>query len=71
MIRDLVRRYGFAVVTVGMTVRPVLFGVHLLVILDIVLKGHIPPIDLIIVMIIPAVISPVMDQPLHPPCLPA
>lgn len=62
VIRNLVRRYGATAVTVGMTVSSVLFAVLLLVILDLLLKGYVPAVDLVIVIIIPGIIAPVMTS---------
>lgn len=62
MIRHLIRRHGFLAVTVGMTVSSVLFAILLLVVLDLILKGSVPLVDLVIVVIIPGVIAPVMTS---------
>jgi len=62
MIRRLVRRYGSPTAIIGMTVSSVVFAVVLLVALDLLLKGHVPLIDLVIVVIIPGVIAPVMTS---------
>lgn len=60
MIRKLVRRYGTPAVTAGMTLASMAFATLLLIVLDLIFKGHVPPIDLLIVNIIPGIIAPVM-----------
>lgn len=60
MIRSLVRRYGTLTVTAGMTLASMAFATLLLIVLDLLFKGHVPAIDLLIVNIIPGIIAPVM-----------
>lgn len=62
MIRKLVRSYGYWAVTVAMTVASMAFATLLLAGLDLLFKGHVPAVDLLIVNLISAIIAPVMTS---------
>ncbi|MDX1601423.1 MAG: hypothetical protein R3191_07930, partial [Anaerolineales bacterium] len=62
MIRRLVRRYGYFRVTLGITLSSMALATLLLVGFDLVFKGYVPAIDLLIVNLISGIIAPVMTN---------
>lgn len=62
MIRRLVRRYGYFAVTLCMTLSSMALATLLLVGFDLVFKGHVPAVDLLIVNLIAGISAPVMTN---------